>query len=121
MKLLNLIKSLILGRSWIFILVLGLISAGSAGIASWKLKGLIDNQRYSVLENEYSQYKLNVSNSVNAENTATINKMSNLMDSLKTFQLNFQKQQAANKEFSDSLIKELYEANGKSCPLSPAI
>lgn len=121
MKLLQLAKSLIFSRSWIFILCLSLVSAGSAATASWKLKDLIDQRSYSVLQHSFDEFKLNQSNSINTGNTAVINKIATLLDNLKGFQVEFKKSQDADKLFSESLKKELYDANGKSCPLSPAV
>ena len=118
---LKLIKSFLLGRSWIFILIIGLISAGAAGTVAWKLKDLIDSQNYSELKQEYDEYKFNTINSINKENQTVIETIRNLTRDLKEISMNFELKQQQNREFSNSLIKELYDQNGKSCPLSPAV
>lgn len=105
------------GGAWWGAAAFGLLALGS-GV--WLGNALQSRETYRV-ETSFSDYKAQVAQSAAAGNARVLREMQGLQRSLKELMKEQQAKQAVDKAFSDNLIKELQNANGKSCPLSPAI
>jgi len=72
-------------------------------------------------QHRFDEYKLQVATDVNVENAAVVADIRALNKDLRRIVQSLQIQAAEDLTFSNNLQKDLQDANGKSCPLSPAL
>lgn len=111
---------LLSGGKWVY-LVLALSIFAFGGVLGYQRGYQKGYSEVMELQHKFDEYRIEVLASVAKGNSQTLSKIDSLMGSMKTLERDFQLKKNEDLEFHNSLIKELYDANGKSCPLSPAI
>ncbi len=99
---------------------LATVGALALSFGVWLGSALQSRETYRV-EKDFASYQTEVEKSRAQENANVLSEMKGLQRSLGALTKSLTQKQVADRAFSESLIKELYDASGKSCPLSPAI
>lgn len=114
----NLIKAILpVGGAWWVVAASALLSL-SAGV--WLGNALQSRETYRV-KTELADYKAEVARSVAEENVSVLKEMKGLQRTLGELGKQLRERQAIDEAFSNNLIKDLQNANGTSCELSPAV
>lgn len=115
---LTLLKTFLpVGRSLWTLGVLGLLCLA---LGSW-LGSRVEQVNTQRVQSQFDQYKIAVLQSENSELETSLAKVAELQGLLGQILRNQRQEAIEDKQTSENLIKELQDANGNSCPLSPAI
>lgn len=106
-----------------------------SGLAVWSLAGVgllcllvggwlgnsLQSRWTAEARQQLADYRAEVARSVAAENVSVLAEMKELQRILAGVSKQLREKQAIDTAFSENLIKDLRNANGKSCELSPAV
>ena len=107
------------GRSWLMVGAVGIAAFLAGSTISWQLRGRLADSQIAQVQHELDEYRLEVSDSVNAGNQRVIESFRRSTVELnKLLTINRQLTQEQTKS-SDLLIERLKNAEVKSCELSP--
>lgn len=115
----SLLRGLVPGV-WVYIVV-AVVAAGLASVGTYKVEHWRSLAVIETLQHAFDQYQLQVATDANASSVKTLQALDRQNSLLSRIQQGLLKQRQLETTRSNLLIERLTNANGKSCPLSPAV